>query len=64
MGKKETLFYFPKEVAEIFGISLSAVYEMTRSGQIPSISLEGPKGTRSFVRIPKKWVDEKLKEAR
>lgn len=62
MNKNESLFYTPKKIAEILDISVVTVYEMTRDGRMPSVSLKGPKGTRSFVRIPKRWIDARLEE--
>lgn len=43
-----------REVAELFDVDRSTIYDRVRRGEIPSV------GLGSAIRIPRRWVDEQL----
>ncbi|MBM3131829.1 MAG: helix-turn-helix domain-containing protein [Chloroflexi bacterium] len=45
------------EVADLLGICRSRVYEMMRSGELPSITMGGRKGVP--VRALNQWIDDR-----
>lgn len=50
-------FLRPTEASALLKISRSKLYEAMQRREIPSIKIAG------LIRIPRRWIDERVKEA-